>query len=89
MKPQSGGSIELFKTVPSDTVILVGNWTIRQPFRVFILAFLTTVLGIRIRNRIQRVRMFLGLPDPELDPLVMILPFSYKDVERTEIMLSK
>jgi hypothetical protein len=29
VKPQSGGSIELFKTVPSDTVILVGNWTIR------------------------------------------------------------
>jgi hypothetical protein len=69
VKPQSGGSIELFKTVPSDTVILVGNWTIRQEFRVFILVFLT-VLGIRIR----RIRMFLGPgsgtgsfnPDPSL-----------------------
>ncbi len=58
MKPQSGGSIELFKTVPSDTVILVGNWTIRQEFRVFILVLIA--LGIRIRNRIQRVRIFLA-----------------------------
>ncbi len=46
------------------------------------------VLGIRIR-------MFLGLPDP--DPLVSgtdpdparILPFSHKCVERTEIMAAK
>jgi hypothetical protein len=58
VKPQSGGSIELFKTVPSDTVILVGNWTIRQEFRVFILVLIA--LGIRIRNRIQRVRIFLA-----------------------------
>jgi hypothetical protein len=42
--------------------------------------------------------MFLGLPDPDPDPLVRgtdpgslirILPFSHKGVERTEIMLAK
>ncbi len=27
------------------------------------------VFGIRTRNRIRRIRMFLGLPDPDLDPL--------------------
>jgi hypothetical protein len=41
-----------------------------------------SVLGIRIRIRIHRTRMFLGLPDP--DPLVRgmdrlrILPFLHK-----------
>jgi hypothetical protein len=58
----------------------------------------SSVLGIRIR--IHRIRMFLGLPDP--DPLVRgtdpesgsgsgprILPFSHKCVDRTEIMLAK
>jgi hypothetical protein len=41
--------------------------------------------------------MFLGLPDPDPDPLVevwtririLILLFSHKGVERTEIMLAK
>ncbi len=28
------------------------------------------VLGIQIQNRIRRIRMFLGLPDPDLDLLV-------------------
>jgi hypothetical protein len=53
------------------------------------------MLGIQIQSRI---RMFLGLPDPDpfvrgMDPVWMIqlriLPFSYKDVERTAIMLAK
>jgi hypothetical protein len=40
---------------------------------------LAAVLGIRIR-------MFLGLQDPDPAP---DLPFSHKDVERTEIILAK
>ncbi len=55
---------------------------------------LQLVLGIRIRNRIRK---FLGLPDPDLDPLVRGTdpapdpdPFLFfKCVERTEIMPSK
>ncbi len=59
--------------------------------------YIEQVLGIRIR----RIRLFLGLPDP--DPHVFgppgsgfvsqirirLLPFSHKGVERTEIMLAK
>jgi hypothetical protein len=42
-----------------------------------------SVLGIR-------VRMFLGLLDPDLDPIVIwILPYSHKGVERTEKILTK
>jgi hypothetical protein len=56
-----------------------------------------TVLGIRIRNRIQirRIRMFLSLPDPDLDPLVRGTDpapnpsISHKCLERTELMLDK
>jgi hypothetical protein len=42
------------------------------------------VLGIRNRNRIRRILMFFGLPDPDLDPSL-----SHKCVERTEIMPAK
>jgi hypothetical protein len=47
------------------------------------------VLGILLR--ISRIRMFLGLPDPEVRVRIclQILHFSHKDVERTEIMLKK
>jgi hypothetical protein len=51
------------------------------------------VFGIRIRNWIRRIRMFLGLTDP--DPLVRGTDpapdpsFFQKCVERTEIMLDK
>jgi hypothetical protein len=56
-------------------------------FRVQLFCFLT-VLGIRIR----RIRIFLGLPDP--DPLVRGMDAdgsssAHKGVERTEIMLAK
>jgi hypothetical protein len=47
--------------------------------------WLQAVLGIRIRM----IRMFLGLPDPDPDPLFRILPLSHKGVQRTEIMPAK
>ncbi len=43
------------------------------------------VLGIRIR----RILMFLSLPDPLVDVRIRIHPFSYKGVQRIEIMLAK
>jgi hypothetical protein len=53
----------------------------------------TPVFWIRIRIRICRIRMFLGLSDPYPDRLVTsrirILPFSHISVERTEIMVAK
>jgi hypothetical protein len=65
-----------------------GNAAHRKP-----LIMLKTVLGIRIRNRIRRISMFLGLPDPDPDPFVRvqirILPFSHKCVEQTAIMPAK
>jgi hypothetical protein len=58
---------------------------------IFILNLLviTIMLGIRIRNwiRIRRVRMFLGLPDP--DPLVGGTDPAPDPIEGTEIMPAK
>jgi hypothetical protein len=48
-----------------------------------------TVLMIRI----PRIRMFLGLPDPwsevQMRIRLLMLPFSHKGAERTEILLAK
>jgi hypothetical protein len=58
------------------------------------LSYITFCSSVGDLDPDRRIRMFLGLPN--LDPLEIrirtrfqILPYSHKDVERTEIMLAK